>query len=154
MNTCQVRPGLPKLHHSTFAQAVDHAEDLGPYQLQPGASVPPAHPGYALDRWLARFNSPWKMKALRESPSAFRLASKGDASDQLLPDATSQADSRRVPPPKSPSNAKATEAEDDGWEPTVLDFYVGANQLVVRCRVCTYTGALRDLHVDLVPLSS
>ncbi len=152
MNTLQVPRSLPELHHSTLAG--DQPEELGPYQLRPRASFPPVHLGYTLDRWLASFNSPSKATARGVSPSAHWHASNSDSLDESLVETALPAGSRRVPPPKLPSTIQATDADDDYWKPKVLDFYVGANQVVVRCRVCRYTGAVRDLRVDLVPLRS
>ena len=152
MTSLQHRANRLELHHAIHIEAGKSAQHLDRYQLSRRPGLSPQPPIYALERWLAGFNQPEHAVASGPSPSALRYAVVASSVEEPVP---AQASSHRVPPPpKLPGALQSAEADDDGWTPTSLNFHVGANQLVVRCHVCPYSGAVRDLRIDLLPLSS
>lgn len=154
MNSLQSGANPPELHHVIPNDARKGAGELGACQVPPRPGLPQPLV-YGLERWLAGFNQPEKEVVSGPSPSAPWHAGIANLIGEPLPAQAATARSHRMPPPpKLPGSLQAAEADDAGWTPTVLDFYVGANQVVVRCHVCPYSGAVRDLRVELLPLSS
>ena len=145
MNSLQGRTDSPKLRNVIPIDTREGEGALDTYRAPHRPGLPALPLIYGLERWLDGFNQPEKAVPPGPSPSALWRAESTNLVEKPLPAQAGPASSHRIPPPpKLPKALQAADADDERWTPTVLNFRVGANQVVVRCRVCPYSGAVRD----------